>query len=148
MFLVAKEEIQIGELTLRFLFDGQDTDNTLVIFEMLVPPNAKVPVAHYHVEVDETLYVLEGTLNQLYDTQMIELRAGDKLFIKRGTVHGFSNTGSETARVLCTLSPASIGPDYFREIACIINAGGPPDMQQVLSAMKRYGLEPVKPAKQ
>jgi hypothetical protein len=32
----------------------------------------------------------------------------------------------KTARVLCTLSPASIGPAYFREIATVINAGGPP----------------------
>jgi len=146
MFPLIKEEIKIGELTLRFLFDGKDTDNSLVVFEMLVPPNTKVPAPHYHIHVDETLYVIEGTLHQLYGAETRVLNPGDKIFIKRGTVHGFNNTGTVAARVLCFLAPASIGPEYFREIAAVVNAGGPPDIQQLLAIMKRHGLEPVKPA--
>lgn len=146
MYPSIKEEIKLGGITLKFLVDGQDTDGTLVVFEMLVPPNTRVPAPHYHVHVDETLYVMEGTLNQLYDTETRVLGPGDKIFIKRGVVHGFNNTGTEDARVLCFLSPASIGPEYFREIAAVVNAGGPPDMQQMLAIMKRHGLEPVKPA--
>ncbi len=84
MFPAIKEEIAIGELKLKFLFDGDDTDNTLVLFEILVPPNAKVPAPHYHVDVDETLYIMEGALSQIYGTETLELKAGDKLFIKRG----------------------------------------------------------------
>lgn len=145
MFPKFKEQITIGELQLNFLADGDDTDGTLVMFEMLVPPNAKVPAPHYHTEVDETLYVMEGVLTQLYGADILEMKSGDKLFIKRGIVHGFSNKGSETARVLCALSPASIGPAYFREIAAIINAGGPPDLQMLLSIMKRHGLEVKQP---
>ncbi len=145
MFPAFKEQIAIGELQLNFLLDGQDTNDTLVMFEMLVPPNAKVPAPHFHTDVDETLYVMEGTLTQLYGAETRELKTGEKSFIQRGIVHGFTNTGSETARILCALSPASIGPAYFREIADVINAGGPPDMQRVLGIMRRYGLEAVKP---
>lgn len=145
MFPAFKEQITIGELRLNFLLDGEDTDGTLVLFEMFVPPNVKVPAPHYHVDVDETLYVMEGTLTQIYGKEILELKPGDKLFIKRGIVHGFNNKGSETARVLCALSPATIGPAYFREIAALINAGGPPDIQQLLGIMKRHGLEAVKP---
>jgi quercetin dioxygenase-like cupin family protein len=146
MFPSFKEQISIGDIKLNFLLDGSDTDDTLVMFEMYVPPNVKVPAPHYHVDVDETLYVMEGTLTQIYNTETLELKRGDKLFIKLGIVHGFNNKGTETARVLCTLSPASIGPPYFRELGAVINAGGPPDMQRVLAIMKRYGLEPAKPA--
>jgi quercetin dioxygenase-like cupin family protein len=146
MFPSIKEKIRIGTLELNFLLDGDDTDGTLVQFEMIVPPNAKVPAPHFHVDVDETLYVLEGTITQLIGTETIERYPGDKCFIKRGIAHGFNNLHDKTARVLCTLSPASIGPAYFREIAAVINAGGPPDMQKVLAIMKNYGLEPVKPA--
>jgi quercetin dioxygenase-like cupin family protein len=146
MFPSIKEKIRIGALELNFLLDGDDTDGTLVQFEMIVPPNAKVPAPHFHVDVDETLYVLEGIITQLIGTETIERHPGDKCFIKRGIVHGFNNLHDKTARVLCTLSPASIGPAYFREIAAVINAGGPPDMQKVLTIMKTYGLEPVKPA--
>jgi quercetin dioxygenase-like cupin family protein len=146
MFPSFKETIHIGALELNFLLDGDDTDGTLVQFEMIVPPNVKVPAPHFHVEVDEMAYMLEGTLTQTIGSETREMHAGDKCFIKRGVIHGFNNLHDKPARVLCTLSPASIGPPYFREIAAVINAGGPPDMQKVLAIMKNYGLEPVRPA--
>ncbi|SEP10728.1 Cupin domain-containing protein [Mucilaginibacter gossypiicola] len=146
MFPHFKERISLGSLEINFLFDGDDTDDTLVQFELVVPPGAKVPAPHFHVDVDETLYILEGALTQLIGTEMRELQPGDHCFIKRGTIHGFNNLHDKTARALCTLSPASIGPAYFREIAAVINAGGPPDMQKLLTIMKGHGLEPVKPA--
>jgi quercetin dioxygenase-like cupin family protein len=141
-----KENIRMGSLELNFFADGEDTDGNLVQFELIVPPNAKVPAPHYHVEVDETLYILEGTLTQTVGTETLELQPGDHCFIRRGVVHGFNNLHDKTARAFCTLTPASIGPAYFREIAAVINAGGPPDMQKVLAIMKSHGLEPVKPA--
>lgn len=146
MFPHFKETIRIGDLELNFLLDGNDTDGTLVQFEMMVPPGVKVPAPHFHVGVDETLYVLEGTLTQTIGTELRELQPGDHCFINRGTVHGFNNLHDKPARVLCSLSPAHIGPAYFREIAAVINAGGPLDLQKIMAIMKRHGLEPVKQA--
>jgi quercetin dioxygenase-like cupin family protein len=140
-----KETVRIGGLQLDFLLDGDDTNNNLVMFELTVPPNAKVPAPHFHVEVDEAGYGMEGTITMTIDGQVREIKAGDSFFVKRGVVHGFVNTHDVTARMLCVLTPASIGPAYFREIAAVINAGGPPDMQRVLAIMKQHGLEPVKP---
>jgi quercetin dioxygenase-like cupin family protein len=146
MFPHFKESIRIGNLELNFLLDGNDTEGTMVQFEMIVPPNVKVPAPHFHIDVDETLYMLEGTLTQIVGAEIRELQAGDHCFIKRGIVHGFNNLHDKPARALCTLSPANIGPAYFREIAAVINAGGPPDMQKILAIMKSHGLEPVKQA--
>jgi quercetin dioxygenase-like cupin family protein len=103
-----KEIIHIGTLQLNFLLDGDDTGNTLVMFELIVPPNSKVPAAHFHVAVDETLYGLEGILTQTIGSNTRELKIGDKCFIPRGTVHGFSNDHDVTAKALCVLSPAAI----------------------------------------
>jgi len=144
MTAAIKETVHIGTLQLNFLLDGDDTDNTLVMFELIVPPHAKVPAPHFHVAVDETLYGLEGVLTQTIDGKPSELKPGDKCFIKRGTVHGFINIHETTAKALCVLTPASIGPAYFREIAAVINAGGPPDMEKVLAIMQQHGLEPSK----
>ena len=143
MFPVIKEQILIGQLILNFLLDGDDTEGTLVQFEMIVPPNAKVPAPHFHVGVDETLYMLEGTCTQTVGNQTMQLQAGDKCFVKRGVVHGFNNLSDSNFRALITLSPASIGPAYFREIAELVNAGGPPDIQKMIAIMKKHGLEPV-----
>jgi quercetin dioxygenase-like cupin family protein len=145
MFPHIKETVRIASLELNFLLDGDDTEGTLVQFELIVQPNAKVPAPHFHVGVDETLYILDGTLTQTIGTETRELHAGDHCFIKRGVTHGFNNLHDKPARVLCTLSPADIGPAYFREIAAVINVGGPPDMQKILAIMKSHGLEPVKP---
>jgi len=146
MFSKFKESILIGGLEINFLVDGDDTDGTLVQFEFVVPPNIKVPAPHFHVEVDETLYIMEGVLTQTVGAETLELHPGDHCFIKRGIIHGFNNLGTQAARVLCTLSPASIGPAYFREIAEVLSAGGPPDMQRIITVMKKHGLEPVRPA--
>jgi mannose-6-phosphate isomerase-like protein (cupin superfamily) len=145
MFPTCKEKINIGTLEINFLFDGEDTEGTLVQFEFVVQPGAKVPAPHFHVHVDETLFILEGTLTQIIGDRIVELHEGETCFIKRGVVHGFNNRHDKPVRVLATLSPASIGPAYFREMAEVVNAGGPPDMQKVLAIMKKHGLEPVRP---
>jgi hypothetical protein len=41
--------------------------------------------------------------------------------------------------------PALIGTDYFREIAAIVNAGGPPDPENIKAVMTRHGLVPALP---
>lgn len=146
MFPFFKETIRIGGLELNFLMDGEDTDGTLVQFEMFLPVGAKVPAPHYHVTVDETIYMLEGVITQRVGDKIVELKPGDTCFIKRGVVHGFDVQHDKPARALVTLSPASIGPAYFREVADVLKAGGPPDMQKILSIMRKHGLEPVKPA--
>ena len=72
-----KETIQAGPLQINFLLDGDDTDDTLVMFEFIVPPNAKMPAPHFHVAVDELLYGLEGTLTQTIGNETRELKAGE-----------------------------------------------------------------------
>ena len=41
------ERIRVGQLELRFLFSGAETGNALTMFEMTVPPGARVPGAHF-----------------------------------------------------------------------------------------------------
>ena len=58
---------------------------------------------------------------------------GQALCIPRGAIHQFDNNGSQEAKALCVITPAAIGPQYFREAAEVINAaaGGPPDRVKV-----------------
>ncbi|MES2279622.1 MAG: cupin domain-containing protein [Bacteroidota bacterium] len=142
-----KEIIKIGGIELRFLLDGDDTNDQMVMFEMLIQPGAKVPVPHYHLEVDEILYGLEGTLTSIVDGKTIATHPGDRLFIPRGAVHYHHNDASgQTTKTLCVLSPASIGPAYFREIAALMQPGLPPDPVKAGEIMARHGLIPQKMA--
>ena len=45
--------VKIGALELRFLVDENQGSRNLVMFEFVVPPKARVPVPHYHRDVDE-----------------------------------------------------------------------------------------------
>jgi len=135
-----KEIINVGQLELRFLLDGNDTNGQIVMFEFLIPPGAKVPAPHYHAEVDEITYGLEGITSTYLNGERIDIAPGDRLFIPRGAVHQHNNHTDKTVKVLCMLSPASIGPDYFREIGDYLKNNVPPDMKMVTEIMDRHGL--------
>ena len=57
----------------------------------------------------------------------------------KGVVHAFSNPFDRTARALIIQSP-DIGPQYFRDVAEVLHAGGPPDKAALAAVMTRYGL--------
>jgi len=138
-----KETIRIGQLEVRILLDGDDSNNGMVMFEFLIPPGAKVPIPHYHKDVDEVLYGLEGITSSVVDGKKIETGPGDRLFIPKGAVHYHDNHTDQPARSLCILTPALIGPAYFREIGELIRPGVPPDPKKATEIMLKHGLVPV-----
>ncbi len=79
--------------------------------------------------------------------QKIELGPGQALCIPRGAIHCFDNNTSRDVKALCVITPAAIGPQYFRETAAVFNsaAGGPPDRAKMLEIMRRHGLTPAPP---
>jgi uncharacterized cupin superfamily protein len=113
----------------------------MAMAEMVVQPQARVPPPHRHVDVDETIHILEGSLSYRVDDSIRVLNVGDHSFSPRGSVHHFFNPGEVPARALVVFSPAKIGPAYFREVAEVLGAGGPPDMEKMKSVMARHGLE-------
>jgi quercetin dioxygenase-like cupin family protein len=132
--------IAIGAITMRFLVDGTTTDGHMAMAEMVVQPQAKVPPPHRHDDVDETIRVIEGALTYRVDDEVRVLRAGDHCFSPRGSAHHFSNQGDVPARAIVVFSPASIGPAYFRDVAGVLGAGGPPDPQVMAAVMARHGI--------
>ncbi len=136
------ETIQIGPLLLRFLSDKHETQGSLDLFEMTVPPGGQMPVAHYHRDWDETVYGLEGIITFIVDGSLHAIGPGDTLFIRRGIVHGFDNRSGAPAKCLSTLTPGVLGPEYFRELADLVAAGSP-DETKVREIMHRHGLVPA-----
>jgi quercetin dioxygenase-like cupin family protein len=140
------EDIRVGPLELRFLRSKHDTAGALDMFEMKVPPNARVPAPHYHRDWDETIYGLAGITTFVIDGQTLSIGSGDSVFIPRGTVHGFENRGAAVTRCLCVLTPGVLGPEYFRELGAELAASSPPDLVKMRAIMERHGLIPVAPA--
>ena len=135
------EVVKIGQLEVRYLIDGADHAG-MGVLELTVPAGSNVPPPHSHSYNEECVYVLEGTLRYSVDNITRDLRPGDWMHTPRGSVHGFSNPHHESARALIVLTP-DIGAQYFRDVANVVNAGGPPDRTQLLAVMARYGLAPA-----
>src|SRR4029453_309067 len=135
------EPVRIGQLEVKYLIDGA-AHAGIGLFELTVPPGSNVPPPHSHTHNEECVYVLEGTLRYSVDDVTRDLRPGDWMRTPKGSVHGFSNPHEGTARALIAMMP-DIGPQSFRDVANIVNAGGPPDRTQLLAVMARYGLAPA-----
>ena len=136
-------EVKVGQLGISYIVDGSHT-GTLGMFELTVPPSSNVPPPHSHFNNEECVYVLTGTLRYSVGAETRDLTMGQTMSTPRGEVHAFSNPFAETARALIVLSP-DIGVQYFKDVATVINAGGPPDKAALVSVMSRYGLVPATP---
>jgi quercetin dioxygenase-like cupin family protein len=138
--------ITIGGLEIRYLMDGTVGGAGVGMFELMVPPGARVPPPHSHRDNEEIVYVLDGVLRYTVDDDTRDLAKGERMYTPRGSVHAFSNPHDRPARALIVLTP-DIGAGYFREIAAIVSAPGGPDPARMAEMMTRYGLvlAPPKP---
>lgn len=136
-------DIRVGQLSIRYLIDGTATGG-MGVFEMVVPPGSNVPPPHSHSNNEECVYVLEGMLRYSVDGETRDLGPGAWMFTPRGSVHAFGNPHGEPAKALIVLTP-DIGAQYFRDVAEVVGAGGPPDKAKLLGVMARYGLVLAQP---
>ena len=137
--------IKVGQVSIDFLLESADTSGSVAMFEFTVPAGAKVPLPHYHEHYDETIYGIEGVITFTVEGKPIDIAKGETCFIPRGAVHGFNNFSSGDARALAVITPALLGPNFFKECAEIVNAGGPPDIEKLKKVMASHGLVPVLP---
>jgi quercetin dioxygenase-like cupin family protein len=135
------ELIDFGSLQVRFLQSRHDTGDALDMFELILSPNGRMPVPHYHESWEETVYGLEGVVTYTVEGVPHDLPGGTTLHIPRGKVHGFYNHTGVPAKCLCVLTPGVLGPEYFRELAAVIR-GGNPDAAVMTEIMSRYRLIP------
>ena len=139
------EIIRVGQIEIRFLLESKDTNGQLAAFEFTVPAGAKVPMPHYHERYDETIYGLVGMMTFTVNGKPINIAPGETCFVPRSAAHGFNNLQPSNAKALAVVTPALIGPEFFREIAAVINTCGPPDLEKIKAVMTRHGLVPVLP---
>ena len=139
----SEETIKVGPIGIRFLLTGNDSNGSASVFEFCVPAGQKLAApAHMNDAYEEVLYGIEGVLTWTVDGTPIDVGPGEALCIPRGAVHRFDNLGSEDVKQLAFITPAIMGPAYFREAAEVIGAaaGGPPDRARMTDIFRRHGM--------
>lgn len=139
------EFIRVGQIEIKFLLESADTNGSLAMFEFMVPTGAKVPLPHSHLRYDETIYGVEGVMTFTVGGKQVDIGPGELCFIPRGAVHGFNNLKQANAKALAVVTPALLGPEFFNEMAAVVNAGGPPDVEKMKAVMAKHGLAPAMP---
>ena len=100
------------------------------------------PIAHSHDAYEETIYGLRGVASWTVEGD-VPTSVPASAVIPRGAVHRFDNNGDEDATMLAIVTPGLLGPDYFHELAAVVEAaaGGPPDPEEIVAVMLRHGLD-------
>ena len=128
------------------LATGDETNNAFFQFEAVVPQGGGPP-AHVHSKEAETFYIVSGSLEILLGDAIYQAKAGDFVYIPRGTVHSFKNVGSDKAVQLVTFVPSGM-EKFFKEVFPAVkdrNVAPPPITEELIRKMNdaapKYGLE-------
>jgi quercetin dioxygenase-like cupin family protein len=129
-----------------FLVTSAQTNGGYFIMEAVIPPGAGPPL-HIHHREEESLYLLEGSLDITFGEKKVKATTGDFVQIPRGTLHAFLNAGSTTARVLIFFSPAGMDK-YLEEVLEPVqnrSAAIPPVTEALVARMvgagPKHGIE-------
>jgi mannose-6-phosphate isomerase-like protein (cupin superfamily) len=145
----AKSLWTLGQL-LTFKIHGEESEN-VGIFEIEVPPEGAAP-AHLHPTQDETHYILEGEFGFVLGDREISAGPGSLVYVPRTTVHSYTNTGTETGKILFIEAPAGPFERFLEETGEPVTGpssprGLPPDMDKLqASAQRTGGVELVLPS--
>jgi quercetin dioxygenase-like cupin family protein len=134
----AVTSVHLVGLGVIFRLSGQATGGNFSVVEHPIEPGTLVP-PHTHSREDEYSYVLEGEVGVKVGDQEFLATVGDIIVKPRGVSHTFWNPGSQPARLLEIIAPAGF-ESYFEEMSRVLNAGGPPDQEQIARIAEKYGM--------
>lgn len=123
------------------LLSGADTGGKFAMCLDVTPPQSGPP-PHYHLHEDEWFFPLEGEVEFLIDGTWQAVEAGTAVFIPRGVVHTFRNSGAEPLKMLVQTAPAGF-ETFFARCAEEFAQPGPPDMARITEISAEHGIHYV-----
>ena len=104
-----------GNFNMRTLIRSNQTNNQFSNVEGVLGPKLMGPTPHLHKDLDELMYVFEGTANVLIGQETYEVKAGGWIFRPRGIVHSFWNTSDTLLRYVDCFFNQNF-EDYLEEL--------------------------------
>ena len=128
------------------LVNGEQTGGEFELMLFVAAPGIGPP-PHVHTNEDELFYVVEGEFDVLRGEETLHLKAGEYVYLPRGTVHGFKTVGDSTGRFLCWVTPGHLEGffDCFkRDWPAEQEQPSPPseqDIGKMMAAAEQYQIE-------
>ncbi len=120
-------------IDIRTLIRSSQTNKQFSCVEFAVAPKKMGPAPHYHRNLDELMYVLEGTISIMVDNKVYDVEAGGWHLRPRGIVHTFFNKTDKPARGIDMYFNQNF-EDYLEEL-----------FHSILPDMNRQHLNPSDP---
>lgn len=89
-----------GSMDIRVCVRSAMTNGLYSSVECAVAPKTMGPSPHYHKELDELMYVLEGTASVLVNKEVVEVKTGGWHLRPRGITHTFWNSSDRPLRFI------------------------------------------------
>jgi quercetin dioxygenase-like cupin family protein len=133
-------EMEVGRpATFKLL--SEQTGGNVAVFEEVVPAGGGTPL-HIHRTSDEVIYVLAGEFTFKLGEQLRNGGPGTWVFIPRGTMHAWKNSGGAAGRAFYIFAPAE-GAKVFEEMRHLQVPFTSIDPATVETLCQRYGYELV-----
>src|SRR6266699_5276324 len=123
-----------------WLATSSETGGAFLLFDDVMTRGKTTPL-HSHLEVDETLYVLEGEILVHVDGREQRLGRGSMAMVPRGVPHAFL-VASESARLLTLETPGSSEAFYrgaSEPLTPSLEATAPVDFERERASTARNG---------
>lgn len=122
-----------GRTDIRTLIHSAQTNGQFSNVEVALAPKQMGPAPHLHNDLDELMYVLEGTATVMIGTAVYEVQAGSWNFRPRGIVHSFWNASDRPLRFVDCFFNQNL-EDYLEEL-----------FHQIIPDMMQKKLSPTAP---
>jgi quercetin dioxygenase-like cupin family protein len=131
---------------LRILASAESSGGRYSVLELNELPGYKTP-PHLHPDMDETFYVLEGTLELRLPGKTYRLGAGSYAHVPRNTPHAQGSADDKPVRVLTTVSPGEFEAFFLDRVALVAKTPrGHPDFQRLYLEIVRKHAKWLQPA--
>jgi quercetin dioxygenase-like cupin family protein len=126
---------------LRYIQTAEETRGRLTQFELWVSPKGYMPVRHIHPSQSETIEIISGTFKVECDGDILYMKPGEKISIKKGKPHQWWNeSDSQEVHAIFTIEPANKFETMQEQIFGICNAKGKLSFLQIMVMAEEYDM--------
>jgi quercetin dioxygenase-like cupin family protein len=132
-------QISLYDVTFRYAIGATESDGSLSMLEVTIPPRTLIK-PHMHTREDEYTLILDGSVSvRLGDETVEDIPGGSWLAKPRAIPHAIWNVSDRPARILEVVLPGGI-ERYFEEIVPVLSEHGPDWTKRYEALAEEYGL--------
>jgi mannose-6-phosphate isomerase-like protein (cupin superfamily) len=120
------------------LLSHEETGGRLTMWFETTPPDGGPPL-HFHINDDESFYVLKGRAAFFQNSLWHEVGPGGSAFVPRGQLHTFKNVGDEPLQMILSTTPGGFDL-FFSRCADEWSKPGGPDMSRITRIAAEHGI--------